>query len=58
MRLQAERERLVTFRPAMTHSTHEDTPLCVFHFQMLQDSITIDYLSRKMLDELNRWFSA
>jgi hypothetical protein len=53
-RLRAEQKELGQFRPWMTHSPFEKAPTAVFHWQLLQDYVTIDEFGREMLDELDR----
>jgi hypothetical protein len=53
-RLRGEQKNLGRFRPWMTHSVSEDAPSIVFHFQLLQDYVTIDEFGCQMLKELDR----
>jgi hypothetical protein len=53
-RLRREQNKLGVFRPWMTHSVYEDAPSVIFHFQLLQDYVTIDEFGRQMLKELDR----
>jgi len=53
-RLQAAQKKLGRFMPWMTHSQFEDSPAAVFHWQLLQDYVTIDEFGREMLAELDR----
>jgi len=51
--LKAKQEKLGAYRPWMTHSPIEGAPVAVFHQQMLQDFLTIDELSNKLLGEID-----
>ncbi len=53
-RLRSEQKKLGHFRPWMTHSQFEKAPTAVFHWQLLQDYVTIDEFGREMLEELDR----
>jgi hypothetical protein len=53
-RLQSEQKKFGRFRPWMTHSQIEGAPVAVFHWQLLQDYVTIDEFGRMMLEELDR----
>jgi hypothetical protein len=53
-RLREEQKKLGLFRPWMTHSPTEGSPAAVFHYQLLQDYVTIDEFGRTMLEELDR----
>jgi hypothetical protein len=53
-RLRSEQKKLGRFRPWMTHSQFEKAPTAVFHWQLLQDYVTIDEFGRTMLEELDR----
>jgi hypothetical protein len=50
----AEQKNLAVFRPWMTHSPTERSPIAVFHYQLLQDFATVEEFGRKMLEELDR----
>jgi hypothetical protein len=50
----AEQKRIAVFRPWMTHSPTEESPVAVFHYQLLQDFATVEQCGRKMLEELDR----
>jgi hypothetical protein len=52
--LQAKQKSLGIWRPWMTHSVTERSPQVVFHFQLLQDYVTIDEFGRELLAELER----
>jgi hypothetical protein len=53
-RLSAEQEKLLIFRPMMTHSVKETTAHFPFHAQMIADFLTVEEFGYKMLDELKR----
>jgi hypothetical protein len=53
--LKTEQTALGTFRPWMNHSLTEKSPTVVFHYQLLQDYVTVDEIARKMLTELDRF---
>jgi hypothetical protein len=53
-RLRSEQKKLARFRPWMTHSVYEQSPMVVFHGQLLADYNTVDEFGRTMLEELNR----
>jgi hypothetical protein len=53
-RARAEQRKLAIFQPWMTHSIYEKAPGVVFHAQLLADHATIEELSGKMFDELDR----
>jgi hypothetical protein len=38
----------------MTRSTYDQSPIVVFHFQLLQDYITVDEYGWTMLEEMDR----
>jgi len=48
-----DQKALGVFRPWMTHSIYEDAPSIIFHFQLLQDYLTIDEFGNEMLKELD-----
>ena len=50
----AEQKKLAVFRPWMSHSPTENSPVAVFHYQLLQDFATIEEFGHKMLEELDR----
>lgn len=54
-RLRTEQKKLGRFLPWMTHSQVEGAPTAVFHWQLLQDYVTIDEFGREMLGELDRF---
>ena len=58
LELKAKQEKLGAYRPWMTHSPTEGAPVAVFHQQMLQDFLTIDELSNKLLGEIDKFVSA
>jgi hypothetical protein len=53
--LQLEQKALGTYRPWISHSLTEKSPVAVFHWQLLQDYVTIDEMAREMLAELARF---
>ena len=53
-RLKSEQMNLGVFRPWMTRSLTEKSPQAAFHYQLLQDFVTIDEFGREMLEELDR----
>ncbi len=53
-KLYAEQDALGVFRPEMIHSYFEQSRSIVFHPQLLTDFNTIDEISQKFLEELNR----
>jgi hypothetical protein len=54
-RLKAEQLKLVAFHPVMKHSLQDEKPPVVFHFQLLQDFLTVEEIGQKMLEELRRF---
>ena len=38
----------------MKHTLHDEKPPVVFHFQLLQDFVTVEEIGVKMLGELER----
>jgi hypothetical protein len=53
-RLEAEQSRLVHFRPWMKQSFEDPTPPVIFHAQVLSDFSTVEEVSLKVLEELDR----
>jgi hypothetical protein len=51
-RLKAEQDKLLIFRPMITHSVTETTAHYPFHAQMLADFATVEEFGYKMLEEL------
>lgn len=51
-KLTAEQEKLLVFRPVMTHSLAETTGHYPFHVQMLTDFVTIEDIAKHIRDEL------
>ena len=51
-RLCAEQRRLETFHPVMKHALDDKKPPVVFHFQLLQDFLTVEEIAQKLLLEL------
>lgn len=53
-RIKAEQLKLVVFQPVMKHTLQDKKPPVVFHFQLLQDFVTVEEIGQKLLVELNR----
>lgn len=51
--LLAEQDKLKFFRPWMSHSFAEASPMAVFHAQLLADFYTVEELGLKFLEELS-----
>jgi hypothetical protein len=50
----AEQQKLVVFRPWITHSVHEQSPFALLHPQLLIDFDTVNDLGRRMLAALGQ----
>lgn len=53
-RYRQQQQKLGRFLPWMTHSPTEGAPSAVFHWQLLQDFVTIDDIANQLLEELDR----
>ena len=53
-RLCAEQRRLEEFHPVMKHALDDKKPPVVFHFQLVQDFLTIEEIAGNVLAELKR----
>ncbi len=53
-RLKEEQLELVSFHPVMKHTLNDKKQPVVFHFQLLQDFLTVEEVARKVLAELAR----
>ena len=53
-RLNRQQNAFKVFHPVMIHSIGEGSPREVFHAQILADFNTIDEISRKLIEELNK----
>ncbi len=53
-RLEVEQNALIRFRPLMKQSFGDPTPPVVFHPQVLADFATVEEMSLRVLEELNR----
>ncbi len=51
-RLCAKQRRLEEFHPVMKHTLDDNKPPVIFHFQLLQDFLTVEEVAQKLLLEL------
>jgi hypothetical protein len=51
-RLSAEQQRLEEFHPVMKHALDDNKPPVVFHFQLVNDFLTVEEIAQQMLKEL------
>lgn len=58
LELKAQQDKLGAYRPWMTHSPTEGSPVAVFHKQMLQDFLTIDECANKLFVEIDAFVPA
>jgi hypothetical protein len=53
-RLCAEQAKLEVFEPVMKHAIDDNKPPVVFHFQLVQDFLTVEEIAEKVLEEVAR----
>lgn len=51
----AEQAKLEVFHPVMKHAFDDNKPPVLFHFQLVQDFLTVEEIAQKLLEELGRW---
>jgi hypothetical protein len=50
----AEQAKLEVFEPVMKHAIDDNKPPVLFHYQLVQDFLTIEEVAQKLLEELER----